>query len=168
MAVAVATLVAAGLSSFFGHSLVSESEQAISIVVTVFAILAGFIISAITFTGDAAVMLRGSWRAVEMARPELRLRLVRYRLLVACYALVLGLIFVAALLQGLNPRLLRWVEISYVFLAIVGFAGSLWLPFSLIRIQQDRIDAAIEDRRAHAGIRPVPASTKSRRPSVRS
>lgn len=143
----LATILAV-LLSYYGQPLIHGNSEAINVIVTVFSVLAGFLVAIITIVGDPVLLPPGTWRAAEMDREKLTRRLVRHRWLFTLYLITLALIFLSLLLQKQYPRMTVWFERGHLFFGILSFILSMKLPGSLMRIQKERIEAVIEHRRA--------------------
>lgn len=154
--------VAAGLTAgTFGPPLIHGNDQAINVIVTVFSILAGFLIAIIAIVGDPSLMPPGSWRLAELQRPAINARLLRHKWLFLLYLGTLGLLFASIVGSPAYPRAVLWLERCYLAIAAAAFLLSLRLPGALMRMQQERIDAVIERRRAGAGLGERPADAGS-------
>ena len=136
------------LSSYYGQPLIHGNEQAINIIVTVFSVLAGFLVAIIAIVGDPVLLPPGSWRAAEMERGKLHKRLIRHKWLFTLYLLTLAFIFSALLFKGKFPHLVVWLERAFLFFGVFAFSLSMALPSSLMKVQRERIDAVIEHRRS--------------------
>lgn len=145
--VAVAIGIAAPLS-YCGQPLIHDNDQAINVIVTVFSVLAGFLIAIIAVVGDPVTLPPGTWRAAEMERQKLDDRLTRHKWLFICYLLTLGFIFSALLIARYDLVFAVWLERGFLFLGSFSFLLSLGLPSALMRAQKERIDAVIEHRRS--------------------
>ena len=129
----------------------SNNELAINVIVTVFSILAGFLVAIIAIIGDPALLPQGSWRVAEIERPKIHQRIVRHQWLFTIYLVTLGSIFVALILHDIYPRFALWFERIFLFFGFIAFTFSLLLPEALMKLQKEKIDAVIEDRRKRAG-----------------
>lgn len=145
--IGVLASVLAGLSSYYGQPLIHGNDQAINIIVTVFSVLAGFLVAIIAIVGDPVLLPPGSWRAAELEREKLNRRLIRHKWLFTLYLLTLALVFFALLFKNKSPYLAEWLERAFLFFGVFAFALSMALPGSLMKVQRERIDAVIEHRR---------------------
>ena len=141
-----ASVVAGIAAGTWGHSLIAANDQATDIIVTVFSILAGFLIAVMTLLGDQSI-LPGSWRIGEAQRTKIRAKLIRQKWLFYVYLLTLTLIFVKYLLAKSAPGIIPWLERTYFGFAVTAFLLSFRLPATLMQVQVDRIDAVIGVRR---------------------
>ncbi len=135
------------LSAYYGQPLIHGNEQAMNIIVTVFSVLAGFLVAIIAIVGDPVLLPPGTWRAAEMERGKLNRRLIRHKWLFTLYLVTLALVFFALLLKGKSPDAVLWLERTFLFFGVFAFALSMALPGSLMKVQRERIDAVIEHRR---------------------
>lgn len=140
------------LVSYYCQPFIHNNTQAISLMVTVFSVLAGFLVAIIAVTGDPALLPPGSWRAAEMEREKTKKRLIRHKWLFTLYLTTLGLLFISLLLQKECPQATIWFERVYLFFGVLAFSISLQLPATLIKMQQEKIDLVIEHRRKEANI----------------
>lgn len=144
--------ILAGLAAYLGQPLVHGNEQAVNVVVTVFSVLAGFLVAIIAIVGDPILLPPGTWRAAELERDKLNRRLVRHKWLFSLYLMTLGLVFFALLLKDKDPYIVLWLERGFLFFGVFAFVLSLALPGSLMKVQRERIDAVIEHRRSQDNV----------------
>lgn len=149
---AVLATVLSVLVGYFGQPLIHGNDQAINVIVTVFSVLAGFIVAIIAVVGDPILLPPGSWRAAELARDQLNNRLIRHQYLLVGYLITLALIFFALLVAKAFPACSTWLERLFLFFATFSFVLSMRLPGALMQAQRERIDAVIEHRRRTDGI----------------
>lgn len=133
--------------------MVHDNEQAVNVIVTVFSVLAGFLVAIIAIVGDPVLLPPGTWRAAEIERQKLDDRIVRHKWLFITYLLTLGLIFAALVLSKNIPDATVWLERLFLFFGTFSFVLSLQLPSVLMKVQRERIDAVIEHRRMLDGVR---------------
>lgn len=132
-------LLAAGCGSYWLQPLLSGHTDAINTVVTVFSILAGFLIAVITFIGDPG---RASWRQLQLRRTEVSDRLRRHELLFYLYLVTLALAMSLFLIPEGYEKTMLWAERMFLFVAILVFGASFGLPASLRALQMARYDEA--------------------------
>jgi hypothetical protein len=146
-----AALAVAVVGSYFGQPLIHGNDTAINVIVTVFSILAGFLIAIIAIIGDPLLVPAGTWRIAEGARKKSVQRLTRHKYLFHVYLMSLALVFFSVLLKDNYPRLGVWIERAYLFLSVFAFVVSLRLPAALMQMQQERVDHLIDERRKKRG-----------------
>lgn len=144
---AAAVILYSGAGAYFGQPLIHGNDNAINIIVTVFSILAGFLVAIITIIGDPSSLPSGGWQRARLGSEVLYNRLTRHRLLFLLYLTTLLLIFVASLIKGKVIILDTWIERIYLFFSIAAFSLSFQLPTSLMNLHKERIEHEIESRR---------------------
>jgi hypothetical protein len=143
--------LAGALAGFFGGCLIHDNHDAVEVIVTVFPILAGFLVAIMTIVGDPSVFGGRSWRAAELAMDPTYRSLVRQKWLFLLYLITVAGVFAAALLKKKWPMTTEIIERVYFGLAVGAFVLSLSLPGSLMRIQLERHEAMIARRRSGRG-----------------
>lgn len=141
--------------AYLGQPLIHGNANAVNVVVTVFSVLAGFLVAIIAIVGDVTVMTPGSWRAVEMNRRLAVTRLNRHKHLFLLYLVTLALIFVSLLFDKAWASATVWLERFYLGFGTLAFCLSLRLPSTLMGAQLERIELEIEARRREANIAPL-------------
>lgn len=143
--------------SFFGSillkPLVSCNQDAINIIVTVFAILAGFLILVITLVGDTESVPLGSWRIARFSIDQTHKSLIRHKWLFYLYLIILLLIFSSMLIKDQFPRVNDYLEYIYLTCSIAAFILSFKLPSTVIKLQKERLEHEIIKRRQADGIK---------------
>ena len=54
-----------GAGSYFGQPMVRDNSDAVTVMITVITVFAGFLVAIITILGDPAMIPAGSWRVAE-------------------------------------------------------------------------------------------------------
>lgn len=144
--IAVACVLGA-LGGYYGQPWIHDNDRAINVIVTAFSILAGFLVAIMTIIADPSAFARRSWRAHEFARSAIYNKLRRQRYLFLLYLATLSAIFLESLVPKHWSALITWIERVYFGMAIAAFVVSFGLPETLMRIQLERFDHAIESRR---------------------
>ena len=140
------------LLTYYLQPYIHGNQDAINVIVTVFSILAGFLVAVITLVGDPSALPQGSWRLARLGSDLTYNRLTRKKWLFVLYLLTLALIFVGVLIKGKHPDIEIWLERVYLFLAISAFILSFMLPSALMRLQKERIEQEIAHRKKSEGI----------------
>jgi hypothetical protein len=141
-----------GLASYYGQPLVHGNQDAINVIVTVFSILAGFLVAVITLVGDPKSLPSGSWQVARLGSELTYNRLIRHKWLFKAYLVTLFLIFVSIVIKNRFPSAQVVIEYIYMFFAAVSCFLSFKLPAALMELQQERIEHEIEERRKNEGI----------------
>lgn len=144
------------ICGYFWAPFIKQNDNANQILVTLFTVLAGFLVAIITIIGDPTNIPGSSWRQAENIREKIENRLIRQAWLFAIYLIVVGLIFLSSLFEkaashSAAAALVRYINATYLGLAVFAFLLSLALPKVLMDIQRGRVDAEIEKRRSAPG-----------------
>lgn len=139
--------------SIWGQPLIHNNDQAIGIIVTVFSILAGFLVAIMTIMGDPGGFTGRSWRACELSRNNIYNQLVRQKWMFTLYLTTLGLILISSLIEDKFPNIVIWIEHIYLGTAITAFILSMGLPTALMNIQISRHEEVINAKRKSVGIK---------------
>ncbi len=78
-------------------------------------------------------------------KETVRRKLIRQKLLVFLYLLTLGIALAMFLTPPAMLELLKWLQTAFLGLATFVFLASFSLPSSLMEIQMERYEAALED-----------------------
>ncbi|MBI1211405.1 MAG: hypothetical protein GC190_08080 [Alphaproteobacteria bacterium] len=151
----LASLIAALAGSYFAEPYVRENTDAITILITVFTVFAGFLFAVIAVLGDPALIQGDSWRSIEGQRDAIAARVLLHSMLFTLYLIAIGLVFVGVVLRkaaDVPTAVNVWITRAYLFLGIWSFLLTFGLPASLLRLQLARLDAETEKRRKAAGI----------------
>jgi general stress protein CsbA len=130
-----------------------ENPDAILVVVTVFSILAGFLVAILALIADERSLRGRTWRHdkiyFQMIKRDLRL----HRNMFYLYLVVLSFAFVASLKltkTGMDPciaeEIERWLELIVLFLGALAMVWSFSLPGRLMRRHIDALNAQIKAR----------------------
>ena len=149
---AVAIILWSGIGAYYAKPLITENQDAINVIVTVFSILAGFLVALITLIGDPKSLPSGSWRIAQLGSDLTYNRLIRHKWLFYVYLIALALIFISMLLRKKFPEINCIVEYFYLFFSIAAFCLSFKLPSMLLDLQKERIEQEISERRKAEGI----------------
>lgn len=148
-----AILLWSALASYYGQPLIHGNQDAVNIIVTMFSILAGFLVAIITLVGDPKSLPSGGWQKAQLGSELTYVRLNRHKLLFKLYLLTLAFVFISMLLKNKLSDYQAIFEHIYLFLACSAFLISFKLPASLMQLQQERIEHEINERRANEGIK---------------
>lgn len=153
----IGCFVIGAIVSYYWGPYIFDNTDAVGIFVTVYTVLAGFLVAVITVLGDPGLLPSGSWEGAENHRDEIEGRLLRYNYLFGLYLLTIGVVFVGTLLAKAPAKVVsddikHWVAYAHLFLGASAFLLSLALPKMLIDVQRKRVDAEIKRRRKDAGL----------------
>jgi len=143
-------VVAVGVSGLIGYRfqpMVANNPNAVNTVVTIFSILAGFLIAVITFIAEPTLQQARTWDELQRMKETVRRKLIRQKLLFFLYLLTLGIALAMFLTPPTMLEPLKWLQTAFLGLATFVFLASFSLPGSLMKIQMERYEAALEDSR---------------------
>lgn len=141
---------AASISAYVGYRfqpMVSNNPNAVNTVVTIFSILAGFLIAVITFIAEPTLQQAKNWEELQLMKDTVRRKLFRQKVLFFLYLLTLGTAIAMFLTPAELTDILRWLRTAFLSLATFVFLASFSLPGSLMKIQMERYEAALEKSR---------------------
>ena len=141
---------ALGVSAFIGYRfqpMVSNNPDAVNTVVTIFSILAGFLIAVITFIAEPTLRAAKSWNELQRMKETVRRKLFRQKMLFFLYLLTLGIALAMYLTPADSLEILKCLQMVFLSLATFVFLASFTLPGSLTKIQMERYEAALEETR---------------------
>lgn len=136
-------VVVSAAAAYFLQPVVSGNDDAINTVVTVFSILAGFLIAVITFIGEPGSK---PWAELQANKKVVQARLDRNLLLFQVYLLTLGLAMAVFVVPPEWAMTRMWLERLFVFFAVFVFGASFALPNSLRSLQLERYETALRER----------------------
>jgi hypothetical protein len=139
----VAIVVSCAVGWFFQPA-IAHNANAVNTVVTIFSILAGFLIAMITLIAEPTLKQAKNWQELQLMKKTVQRKLFRQTLLFFLYLGTLGLALGTFLVPDSQTELQSWVETAFLGLATFVFLASFDLPGSLMRIQMDRYDAEMD------------------------
>lgn len=142
-------IVATVLTFVLGGPLARGNAQAVTIMVTVFSVFAGFTIAIVTLLGDPMRLMPGSWRIGSAHRRQIKRRLHRQASLFYVYLIVLSLAFVASLFEKYAADLAigSILERLAISIGVGAFIWSVGLPAVFIGAVMERLDEEVRRRR---------------------
>jgi hypothetical protein len=149
------------LSGIYAQPLIHNNPDATNLIVTVFTILAGFLIAMMSIMGDPSMFMPGGWRIAVKQTPFIRARMIRQKYTFYFYLATLLMVFLSMLAKKILPVLVIPFEHVYLGLAVTSFILSVRLPGALMDIQQERLDFIVDSRRSRVGIKPESANEKN-------
>lgn len=139
--------VAIGVSGAVGYyfqPMVANNTDAVNTVVTIFSILAGFLIAVITLIAEPTLKQAKNWQELQLMKQTVQRKLFRQKLLFFLYLITLGVALGTFLVPDAQAELRRWLETVFLGLATFVFLASFDLPGSLMRIQMERYEAEMD------------------------
>lgn len=148
----LAIAVGSGFCAYkFGGYLVQDNEDALDVIVTLFSILAGFIIAIMTLLGDESLRA-GGWRRARLDADKVRRRLDRQQQLFWLYLITLSLILASKVVKKPLIDVGHEMEKIAFGFAVTALILSFALPVALRSAQLVRIEAAVDEKRDKSGI----------------
>jgi len=135
-------------SGFVGacfHQELSNNPDAVNTIVTIFSILAGFLIAVITFTSAPPPHGEKDGMKIRHMQQHIRPKLRRYELLFYAYLITLGIALTMYLVPQSWSETHKWIQIGFLSLATLVFLTSFTLPSLLINTQMERYDEAFKN-----------------------
>jgi hypothetical protein len=145
------------LAGCFGQPYIHENTDAVTLLVTVFTVFAGFSVAILTILGNPESLPPGSWRAAEQVRAAIDAKLIRHGYLFGVYLVTLVAIFISLILKKASDETVPvtakvMAEKIFLGLSVTALLLSLALPKMLMDVQRARADAEIGRRRKEEGI----------------
>ncbi len=140
---AVAIGVSAAVGYFF-QPMVANNTDAVNTVVTIFSILAGFLIAVITLIAEPTLKQAKNWQELQLMKKTVQRKLFRQKLLFFLYLITLGVALGTFLVPDAQAELRRWLETVFLGLATFVFLASFDLPGALMKIQMERYEAEMD------------------------
>lgn len=140
-------VVALGVSAAVGymfHPMVANNPDAVNTVVTIFSILAGFLIAVITLIPDPTLKKAKNWTELQAMKKTVKRKLHRHNILFLLYLLTLGSALCLFLVPSGPTQFRGFLEMFFLGLATFVFLASFDLPGALMKIQMDRYEAEME------------------------
>ena len=143
----IGSALVAGFYAFYWGALLQKSDAAVGNITAVISILAGVLVAVISIVGDPSMLLKGNWRVGKEHAKEIQNRLSRFSHLFFVYVLTLIGLVVATVMRDAKTS---YVELAFQcvsFLVVFSLLLSLPLSYSLMRIQRDRMNKEVNDRK---------------------
>lgn len=144
-----AIVAVSAVIGWYGQPFVHGNDEARGVIVNVFSILAGFLITVMTLLGEPGLYRGRTWRSDAIKRSNVYQRLVRHKWLFISYLVVLALVFLTTIVAKREPDgpQVACLEGLYLGFATLAFIYSLMLPSRLLNLQLARFDELVESRR---------------------
>ncbi|WP_312360251.1 hypothetical protein [Stutzerimonas balearica] len=124
-----------------------NNSNALSVLVTVFSILAGFLVAVMAIVGSERALKGRNWRQDTFYLLQVREELRKHSALFYLYLIVLAFSFLAALGLGWPRKVQIGVEMALLFLASLAMLLSFSLPSQLTKRHVNDLESAIRARR---------------------
>lgn len=124
-----------------------DKADAMAALVTVFTVLAGFMLAVMALAADGRNLRRRDWRQDTYFLKETRDRLARYRMMFHLYLLVPALAILTFIGPTWGDDVQRYAEGIVLFLAIFALLWSFRIPGEITSAHVRQLQAAIKDQR---------------------
>lgn len=135
------------LSIFIGYHLqpmLESKPRLVGTFVTIFSILAGFLIAIMIFVVDPIVRKAKSWDELQGMEPVVSIRLNRCKFLFYLYLFSLCFAVAVDLVPNEYEVLHKWLQVAFLSLSIGVLIASFGLPKRLISIQMEMYNEALK------------------------
>ncbi len=139
-----AAVCVSGAVGYFFQPMVAHNTDAVNTVVTIFSILAGFLIAVITLIAEPTLRQAKTWQELQLMKTTVQRKLRRQQLLFFLYLVTLGVALGTFLVPDTQAELRRWLETFFLGFATFVFIASFDLPGSLMKIQMERYEAEMD------------------------
>ncbi len=143
----LASWVLAGVASWQLQPWYHTSKDAVTVIVTVFSILAGFLAAVMAIVANDRMLRGRNWRQDTYYLRLIRNELLRYKLTFYIYLSVLVLSFLATLSSSWPDLAQRIVEHGLLFFSTLGILHSFQLPEIIGRKHVSALEHKIRRRR---------------------
>jgi len=155
-------MVALSISAFFAWQFQPKyhaNSNAMSVLVTMFSILAGFLVAVMAIVGSERALRGSNWRQDTYYLVQIRRDLKLHAVLFYLYLLVLSLAFLASLDLSWLAFVQVYMERFLLFLACFAMLMSFFLPGQLIHRNITDLEFIIKSRRDEEikGNKPLPS-----------
>ena len=123
------------------------ADRAARLFVSMFSITGGVVLGTVVLLGDPAILLRGSARLAYWQIKSIRQRLDQLMLLFMSYIFTVTVIIFSAIVSDIWPVAAHALVRLYVASGTAALIWSVVVPVLYMRIQRDRLDQALENRR---------------------
>lgn len=147
VAMYVFALAASSAFSYFAQPRYHSNGNALTVLTTIFSIMAGFLIAVMAIVSDDRVLRGPTWRHDTAHLEFVKRDLLRHRMMFSLYLSVLCLAFVGAMSVPQGSELATWLERVLLFLACFAMLWSFRLPSYLARRHLSRLDQLLKERR---------------------
>ncbi|MBP2538148.1 cytochrome bd-type quinol oxidase subunit 2 [Agrobacterium tumefaciens] len=146
----VAFLTAIAVAYFWGGFL-ENSDNAMSALIDVFAILAGVLVAVISIVGDPSMLLPGNWRVAHVHAEEMQNKIANFSHLFFVYIISLLLLVLSMVMKDNGMSGPSFVYNLTAFFSTFGVLLSIPLPYSLMALQKERMREEVKARRSRSG-----------------
>ena len=134
--------------AIWGGPLANGNLDALRLIASLSAVLAGFIIAVITASSNPKFLSPGNWRLAAAHRVEIDRAIWRYLLLFYAYLVTIGLAIATIVVKGTClHNLAHWLERGTLSVTTGAVIWSFGLPVVIVRIRKAILDQEVENRK---------------------
>ena len=130
--------------AYKGQPLIHGNEKAIDIIINVFAILAGFLISVMILFNDIDFDENANWRKNKLQEDVQNQKFKKHSILFWAYLFVVFFVFIAILFK--DSQYVCWLEYLYLFLSCISLLYSFLLPSDLKEMRKRKFKNLIDKK----------------------
>lgn len=121
--------------------------ETVRIAIMVFSVITGFLMVSITMIADSVLKSGLEYKELVNVRAMVNDRLVRYAFLICSYLVACVLALTVQLTKGLIGNAEKYVQIAFLSWSLFVLLLSFRLPFTVLRVQQERYELTIHTNR---------------------
>lgn len=122
------------------------NDDAMTVLVTVFSVLAGFLVAVMAIVANDRALKGRTWRQDTFYLKQVKKELIRHQFLFYLYLWVLALAFLAELELSLPYSMQLWLERIMLFFGCMAMVFSFSLPGQLTRRHISDLEKIIKDK----------------------
>lgn len=142
-------VIAAAVSFYFSPFL-DKTNNVISSIIDIYAILAAVLVAVISIIGDPTMLIPGGWRIGYVHAQQIQRRIGRFSHLFFLYLTTLFIAIIAMAVKDNDYDNKLFIYYIFTFVSVFSFLLSITLPYTLMKIQKDRMDEVIRKRKLEA------------------
>lgn len=147
------SLLVAGVFAWKFQPRYHDNSNALTVLVTVFSILAGFLVAVMAIVSNDRALRGKNWRQDTFYLLQIRRDLRKHAALFYLYLAILALVFLASLNLGWPCIVQDGLEVFLLFLSCLAMLWSFSLPGQLMRQHLSDLEKIIKDRRDQEDIK---------------
>lgn len=145
----ILTISLSAFMSYLGKDHITNNSDAINLMVSLYSILSGFLVTIITIIGDPSEILSTkNWREAFYMIKKPSTQLIKACCLFYCYFITLILLFISMILPEDGTFIFKLLfEYAYIFFASLALIWSFGLPLMLVQYQKLKLESALQKKR---------------------
>ena len=140
----LATICLSVVAGYHLQPMLESKPRLVGTFVTIFSILAGFLIAIMIFVVEPIIRKAKSWDDLQLMETVVSIRLNRCKFLFYLYLISLCLAVAVDLVPNEYETLHKWLQVAFLSLSIAVLITSFGLPRRLISIQMEMYNEALK------------------------